>query len=335
VVLYFDERVRNAMTLPQRGRAIGWLGGILALGIFMPVMTLAGFIPDTARIRTSTVVILALFLLAAFGIAISVWGREDGQRLRAAPAPQVPPAPPVPSPSPPLSERERAAEVLGYAFLAVAQAGTVFTVLTSAEPVPDGEIARARDFLRCWSVRWTELCPSLTAIIVGYPSLQVREQVQVFIDAASRVLLLTVKLAGSGDPLDDEAREQLAGSASAQFAAVATAQKAIIAALHPEDGNGAHPPARARRSRAVTNGPGPPPAGGARQASPGRGQPRTSREPRGTGGRLPRAGRRAASSSRSKPASRPQLRDPPRPSASSPTSRPGRGREGRRGAREL
>ncbi len=37
VVLYFDERVRNAMTLPQRGRAIGWLGGILALGIFMPV----------------------------------------------------------------------------------------------------------------------------------------------------------------------------------------------------------------------------------------------------------------------------------------------------------
>jgi hypothetical protein len=277
VVLYFDERIRNAMTLPQRGRAIGWLGGILALGIFMPVMTLAGFIPDTARIRASTVAILAAFLLAAFGIAISAWGREDGQRLRAAPAPQVPPAPPVPSPSPHLSERERAAEVLGYAFLAVAQAGTVFTVLTRAEPAPDGEIARAREFLRCWSIRWAELGPSLTAIIVGYPSPQVRKHVQVFIDAASRVLLLTVKLAGSGDPLDDEASEQLAGSAPAEFAAVATAQKAIIAALHSEDGNGAHPPARARRSRAVTNGPGPPPAGGARQASPDRGQPRAGR----------------------------------------------------------
>ena len=36
VVLYFDERVRGAMMLPQRGRAIGWLGGILALGILMP-----------------------------------------------------------------------------------------------------------------------------------------------------------------------------------------------------------------------------------------------------------------------------------------------------------
>ena len=147
------------MTLPQRGRAIGWLGGILALGIFMPVMTLAGFVPDTARIRASTVAILALFLLAAFGIAISAWGRGDGQRLRVSQAPQVSPAPPVPSPSPHLSERERAAEVLGYAFLVVAEAGAVFTVLTRAEPVPDGEIARARDFLRCGSVRWAELGP--------------------------------------------------------------------------------------------------------------------------------------------------------------------------------
>jgi hypothetical protein len=254
MVLYFDERVRNAMTLPQRGRAIGWLGGILALGIFMPVMTLAGFVPDTARIRASTVAILALFLLAAFGIAISAWGREDGQRLRAAQAPQVPPAPPVPSPSPHLSERERAAELLGYAFLVVAQAGAVFTVLTRAEPVPDGEIARARDFLRCWSVRWAELGPSLAAIVVGYPSPQVREHLQVFIDTASRVLLLTVKLAGSGDPLDDKDREQLADSAPAEFAAVDAAQKAIITALHPEDGNGAHSPARVRRPRAVANG---------------------------------------------------------------------------------
>ncbi len=130
VVLYFDERVRNAMTLPQRGRAIGWLGGILALGIFMPVMTLAGFVP-------------------------------------------------------------------------------------------------------------------------------VREQVQVFMDAANRVLSLTVKLAGFGDPLDDEARGQLAGSAPAEFAAAGAAEKAISAALHPEDGNGAHSPARARQSRAVANGPGP------------------------------------------------------------------------------
>jgi hypothetical protein len=33
------------MTLPQRGHTIGWLGGIPALGIFLPVLTLAGFSP--------------------------------------------------------------------------------------------------------------------------------------------------------------------------------------------------------------------------------------------------------------------------------------------------
>jgi hypothetical protein len=82
----------------------------------------------------------------------------------------------------------------------------------------------------------------------------VREHVQVFIDTASRVLLLTVKLTGSGDPLDDKDREQLASSASAEFAAAGAVQKAIITALHLEDGNGAHSPARVRRPRAVVNG---------------------------------------------------------------------------------
>jgi hypothetical protein len=33
------------MTLPRRGHTIGWLGGILALGIFLPVLTLADFSP--------------------------------------------------------------------------------------------------------------------------------------------------------------------------------------------------------------------------------------------------------------------------------------------------
>jgi len=84
VVLNFDERVRGVMTLPQRGRAIGWLGGIIALGIFMPVMTLAGFTPDDTRTRACTVIILASFVVAAFGIGISAWDREDRRRLQAA-----------------------------------------------------------------------------------------------------------------------------------------------------------------------------------------------------------------------------------------------------------
>jgi hypothetical protein len=72
------------MTLPQRGRAIGWLGGILALGIFMPVMTLAGFAPDDTRTRACPVIILTSFVVAAFGIAIIAWDREDRRRLQAA-----------------------------------------------------------------------------------------------------------------------------------------------------------------------------------------------------------------------------------------------------------
>ncbi len=254
VVLYFDERVRGAMTIPQRGRAIGWLGGILTLGIFMPVMTLAGFAPDTAKIRAFTVGITAVFLLAAFGIAISAWGREDGRRMREAAAPPVPPVPPVPVPSPHLAERERAAEVLGFAFLAVAQVGVTFIVLTRTEPATVPELARAREFLRSWAVRWAEMGPSLAAIIVGYPSPQVREQVQVLMDAATRALSLTVKLAEFGDPLDDEEREQLAGEADGEFATVAAAQKAIIAALHPGDGHAARSPARSRRPRTSVNG---------------------------------------------------------------------------------
>jgi hypothetical protein len=251
VVLYFDERVRGAMTLSQRGRAIGWLGGILTLGIFMPVMTLAGFTPDTSKIRAFTVGITALFLLAAFGIAISAWGREDGRRLRDAP---VPPVPPVPVPSPHLPERERAAEVLGYAFLAVAQVGVTFMVLTRPEPATAPELARAREFLRSWAVRWAEMGPSLAAIVVGYPSPEVREQVQALVDAATRVLSLTVKLAEFGDPLDNEEREQYAGEADGEFATVAATQKAIIAALHPEDGLAARSPARSRRPRTSVNG---------------------------------------------------------------------------------
>jgi len=255
VVLYFDEKVRGAMTPRQRGYAIGWLGGILAIGIFTPVLVLAGFVPDTRGAREFTVLAVALFLLGAFGTAISAWGREDGRRLREAQAPPpVPPVPPVPVPSPHLSERERAAEVLGYAFTAVAFCATTLTVLTRPEPPPAAERALARELLRQWAARWAGLGPALAAIVVGYPSPQVREHVKAFMEAGGRVLLITAKTAASGSPLDGEERDQLAASADGEFEAVAAEQAAIIAALHPEDGNGAHPPARARRVRTAARG---------------------------------------------------------------------------------
>ena len=53
-------------------------------------MTLAGFAPDDTRTRACTVIILASFVVAAFGIAISAWGREDRRRLQAAQTRPVP-----------------------------------------------------------------------------------------------------------------------------------------------------------------------------------------------------------------------------------------------------
>jgi hypothetical protein len=254
VVLYFDERVRGAMTPRQRGSAIGWLGGILTAGIFVPVMVLAGFVPDTRGARFGTVATVALFLLGAFGVAISAWGREDARRLRAAPTPApMPQAPPLPDPSPHLSERERAAVVLGYAFTAVAACATTFTVLTQEEPAIPAVRAQAGEFMRSWVDRWSGLEPALAAIVTGYPSPQVREHARTFTAAAAKVTLLTAKLAVSPDPPDEAELKRLEAEAPGEFEAVAAEQAAIIAALHPEDGNGAHSPARTRRVRSAVS----------------------------------------------------------------------------------
>jgi len=255
VVLYFDEHVRRDMPPRQRGRAIGWLGGILAVGVMNPLLVLGGFVSDTRGVRAFTVGYTALFLVGAFGVAISAWGREDARRRRDAQAPPaVPPVPPVPVPSPHLSERERAAEVLGYAFTAVAFSVATFTALTRPEPPSPAERARARELLRQWADRWAALAPALAGIAVGYPSPQVREHVKAFMEAAGRATLAAVEIAADGDPPEGEAREELAGSADGEFEAVAAAEQAIIRALHPEDGNGAHSPARGRRVRSASGG---------------------------------------------------------------------------------
>jgi hypothetical protein len=165
VVLYFDESVRRNLSPQLRGSAIGWLGGILTIGVFTPLLALAGFISDSKGAREATVGFTALFLIAAFGNgAVRMWGLEDGRRLRnPQPAPPpVPPAPPVPIPSPHLTERERAAEVLGYAFAAVTELAGSSVALTAAPGTlagPELPIDRTRvaEYLRNWVARWGEL----------------------------------------------------------------------------------------------------------------------------------------------------------------------------------
>jgi hypothetical protein len=250
VVLYFDERVRRDMPPRQRGHAIGWLGGILAVGVINPLLVLGGFVGDTSRVRAFTVGYTALFLTGAFGVAISAWGREDGRRLRAAQAPPpVPPVPPVPVPGAHLSERERAAEVLGYAFTAVAFAATTSAALTGHGPPSPASRALARELMRQWADRWTALAPALAAIAVGYPSPQVREHVRAYMEAGGRVLLAAATIAAAGDPPGGEAPGEPAGSAGDELAAAAAEEQAIIRALHPDDG--------ARRPSVIAGSPSP------------------------------------------------------------------------------
>jgi hypothetical protein len=252
VVLYFDESVRRNLSPQLRGSAIGWLGGILTIGVFTPLLALAGFISDSKGAREATVGFTTLFLIAAFGNgAVRTWGLEDGRRLRnPQPAPPpVPPAPPVPIPSPHLTERERAAEVLGYAFATVTELAGSSVALTAAPGTLAGpelliDRTRVAEYLRNWAARWGELHPRLIAIVIGYPSPAVREHADAFRQAAMRAVALTLRLATSGESLEEKARDQLAAETAAEYATADDAATALIRALHPEDDNGAEPSAR-------------------------------------------------------------------------------------------
>ncbi len=256
VVLYFDESVRRNLSPQLRGSAIGWLGGILTIGVFTPLLALAGFVSDSKGTRVAEVGFTTLFLVAAFGYgAVRTWGLEDGRKLRnPQPAPPpVPPAPPVPIPSPHLTERERAAEVLGYAFAAVTELAGSSMALTAAPGTLAGpelliDRTRVTEHLRNWAARWTELHPRLIAIVIGYPSPAVRDHADTFRQAAARAIALTLRLAMSGESLEEKARDQLAAEAAAEYATADNAATALIRALHPEDDNDAEPPTRNGRA---------------------------------------------------------------------------------------
>src|SRR5258708_13527317 len=120
VVFYFDERVRRRLTAGVRGYAMGSLGGVMGTGLLIPLLALGGFISDTARVREITFGYTFVFLVAAFGAAIGVWGAEDGARRRAT-RPAQPPLPAVPAPRAGMTGRDHAAEVRGAALAVVSQ----------------------------------------------------------------------------------------------------------------------------------------------------------------------------------------------------------------------
>jgi hypothetical protein len=91
-------------------------------------MTLAGFLSDTTGTRAFTAITTGLFLMAAFGVAMTAWGRKT-------------------------------ATVLGSAFLAIAQFGVAYAALSKSPSLPADRL-RAPELLRACTLRWAELGPA-------------------------------------------------------------------------------------------------------------------------------------------------------------------------------
>jgi hypothetical protein len=245
VVLYFDERVRRGLTARSRGYAIGSLGGVIGVGLLVPLFELAGFIADTSQMRAWVVGYTLVFLTAAFGAAISAWGAEDALRSRPAPpAVSVPPAA-APLPRGGLTELEGAAEVLGSAMFIMSQAHPVRVLGELERAGPGAEAAR----LHAVSGEWLALQPLLLAIAAGYPSAEVRERLLAFYLAVGEAIKEPASLfTGPGTVVSGEERVEWGEQAAAVFGAAEAAWHAVVNALHR--GKKTQPkPARARTAR--------------------------------------------------------------------------------------
>jgi hypothetical protein len=234
VVIYFDERVRHRMTLRVRGYAVGWLGGIIGTGLLIPLFALAGFIPDTVRIREITTGYTLVFLVVAFGIAMQIWGAEDGAQLRIA-QPGAAPALPIltaPPPRPGQTEREHAAEVLAAGLAIIGQVSPPAVTAGLARTGPAAEAERLRQL----TAQWITLQPTLLAIAAGYPSAQVREKVATLFCAAIKAMEQPAALFADKETL--AGGQPAAGwqeQATPAFTAVQAAWDAVTEALHRDD----------------------------------------------------------------------------------------------------
>jgi hypothetical protein len=235
VVLYFDERVRRDLSARLRGYAIGSLGGLIGTGLLVPLFALAGFMHDTTAVRAFTVGYTLVFLIAAFGVAIRSWGREDAARLQPARPAPLPPLP-LPAPRAGMTEREHAAEVLGAAMsiAALFRPETVLLQLSRTGPV--AELER----LTRLTAQWYTLQPSLIAITAGYPAALVRERIGVFVHAVSEVVQQPAVLFSSKDALaDDQARVRWGDEATTKSEYLMLAWDQIVSALHARQRPGA------------------------------------------------------------------------------------------------
>lgn len=256
VVLYFGEKI---IPEDQHRPAVIYLGSIIGVMLLVPVLALAGFMPDTFRVRAAVAGCTFLFLLGAFGVVVRNWGHEDGRRQAEAARPQ--PAPVwdtsavLPSPESTasvLTERERAGQAFGAALHVIRQ----FSPDIVAKFIDSGHLRQEADRQVLVAKQWMRVEPVLLAISAGYPSAAVRHQVAVFDGAASTVMEQSSGLlAAAREGLSGEERAKRAKAAKDAFMVLAAEWDKLITALHADDpGAGKSAAVPAPRGRAGRNG---------------------------------------------------------------------------------
>jgi hypothetical protein len=227
VVMYFEERFRRNLSPRARGSAVGYLGFIIGTVLGVPVLALAGFVPDSFRIRLCTVLLTMGFMLYAFRTAIQQWGAED-RRTRSSRS--------VPALTPDnaslvamgLSERERAAKILG----------AVFNVLVQAHPqIIEKQLAATgataeRERLRLLGLQFAALQPELFAVSAGYPSASVRDHLARFLKTAADAFGRSVALFAEEQIADDQRRAVWRDQAAAAYTAADEEWRTLIVSLH-------------------------------------------------------------------------------------------------------
>lgn len=237
VVLYFDEKIIPA---DQHRPAVIYLGTVLGAVLLIPVLVLAGFMPDTSGTREALAGSTVLFLVGGFGAAVTHWGREDGRRLAEARRPRPVPAwdasavllPPPETTAAALTERERAAQ----AFAAALHVARLFSPDLVAKFIDAGQLQQEAERQAQAFTQWTKVEPVLLAISAGYPSAAVRHQVAAFdVAAAGLMRRASELLAAAREGLRNHERAERAQAAQDAVVSVAREWDKLIKALHAHE----------------------------------------------------------------------------------------------------
>jgi hypothetical protein len=256
VVLYFGEKI---IPTDQHPSAVIYLGTVIGTMLALPVLALAGFVPDTFRTRLGVAAGTFVFLLCAFRVVVRNWGHEDGRRqaesTRPRPIPVWDASVILPSPESTksvLTERERAAQVFAAAAHVIMQLNPDIIIRL----IDSGQMQQEADRQARVGEQWMRVEPALLAVSAGYPLAAVRAQITAFHVAVTNVMKQSRELlAAAREGLPNDERDSRAESAKDALTSLASEWDRLVSSLHPEDpGTPTPTPVAESPSRAARNG---------------------------------------------------------------------------------